>query len=34
MRKPFTGSFGILLGQAGRKLDDKTAYGLWDWDKI
>lgn len=25
------GEIGIILHQAGHKLDQKTAYGLWEW---
>lgn len=25
------GEIGIILNQAGHKLDQKTAYGIWEW---
>jgi uncharacterized damage-inducible protein DinB len=27
------GEIGIVLNQAGHKLDREIAYGMWDWDK-
>ncbi|HKP52699.1 MAG TPA: DinB family protein [Chloroflexia bacterium] len=25
------GEIGVVLGQSGRPLDKKTAYGMWEW---
>jgi len=27
------GEIGILLGEAGIKIDSKIAYGLWEWNE-
>jgi uncharacterized damage-inducible protein DinB len=27
------GEIGIILTQAGYKLDQKIAYGMWEWGK-
>ncbi len=28
------GKIDFILRQAGHAVDDKTHYGLWDWDKL
>lgn len=28
------GEIGIVLNQSGHKLDQKVAYGMWEWSKL